>query len=306
MVCTVIVYFAIRGKDRSEYYGAGAAGLEKITFKDYLDVLKNNRALQMLVISASTDKLATQMNGNATVSIIIYAIICGNAAAAGLMGTYTTIPGVLILLFGIAFVARKFGQMKGFKVASWASMAVLAALMILFIVGNPSSLSLPGDGKFTGFNAFTIIFLVLMVLLTGFKNIASGLVYPMTADCTDYEVYRSGKYVPGLIGTVFSFVDKLISSLAPLIIGMLCAAVSSSSELPTAETPYTPALAAVGIFCMFGIVFIGFVFNIIAMHYYPLNKEMMDSISEDIARIKMESESVKYDSSKNVELKKHA
>ena len=26
----------------------------------------------------------------------------------------------------------------------------------------------------------------------------------MTADCADYEVYRSGKYVPGLMGTLFS------------------------------------------------------------------------------------------------------
>ena len=160
---------------------------------------------------------------------------------------------------------------------------------LLFVVGDPTTLSLPGDGSFGGFNLFTVLFLVLMVLFTGTKNIASGLVYPMTADCTDYEVYRSGKYVPGLIGTVFSFIDKLISSLAPLIVGVLCAAVSSSTELPTAETAYTPGLAVVGIFCMFGVVLLGFVFNIIAMHFYPLDKEKMDSIAEDIARIKKES-----------------
>ena len=124
LVCTVIVYLAIREKDKPEFYGTGNNLTQKVTFKDYLDVLKNNKALQMLVISASTDKLATQMNGNATVSILIYAIVCGNAAAAGLMGTYTTIPGVLILIFGIGYVARKFGQMRGFKLASWASIVI--------------------------------------------------------------------------------------------------------------------------------------------------------------------------------------
>ena len=289
LVCTVIVYLAIREKDRPEFYGTGNSLSQKITLKDYWDVLKNNKALKMLVISASTDKLATQMNGNATVSILIYAIVCGNAAAAGLMGTYTTIPGVLILIFGIGYVARKFGQMKGFKLASWASIILLGLIILLFAFGDPSSLSLPGDGSFTGFNAFTVVFFILMLLFTGTKNIASGLVYPMTADCTDYEVYRSGKYVPGLIGTIFSFIDKLISSLAPLIIGVLCAAVSSSTELPTAETPYTPGLAVVGVFCMFGVVLIGFIFNIIAMHFYPLDKEKMDAIAEDIARIKRES-----------------
>ena len=288
-ICTAIAYFAIRQKDKPEFYGVGKNNDKPMKLKDYWDVLKNNRALQMLVISASTDKLGRQMNGNATVSIILYAIICGNASAAGLMGAYTTIPGILILLFGIGFVARNFGQMKGFKYSSYAAAVVLAGLIALFVIGDPTALSLPGDGNFTGWNAFTITFIVLMICFTGFQNIAGGLVYPMTADCTDYEVYRSGRYVPGLIGTVFSFIDKLISSLAPLLVGLMCAAVSSSSELPTADTPYSKGLAVVGIVCMFGIVLFGYICNIVAMHFYPLNKEMMDSIEEDIVRIKNES-----------------
>ncbi len=304
LVFTAIAYVAIRGKDRPEFYGVGAKA-EKIKFKDYLDVLKKNKALQMLVISASTDKLATQMNGSATVSIIIYAIICGNAGAAGLVGAYTTIPAIIIIFLGIGFFSRHFGQMKGFKYASYLAMIMMVSLMALFIIGDPTALSLPGDGKFAGWNGFSLAFVGMMVLFTGFKQIAGNLVYPMTADCTDYEVYRSGKYVPGLIGTIFSFIDKLISSLAPLIVGVLCAMVSSSSELPTADTPYSKGLAAVGIFCMFGIVFVGYLCNIIAMHFYPLTKEKMEEIAEEIARIKRESViTVESDSAnkKNAEL----
>ncbi len=300
LIFTAIAYMAIRGKDRPEFYGAGNTESQKIRFKDYWEVLKKNRALQMLVISASTDKLATQMNGNATVAILVYAIVCGNAGAAGLVGTYTIIPGILIMFFGIGYVARNFGQMKGFKYSSYAAMFTMIALIAMFVLGDPTQLSLPGDGKFAGWNVFSLAFVGLMMLYTGFKQISGSLVYPMTADCTDYEVYRSGKYVPGLIGTVFSFIDKLISSLAPLIIGVLCAAVSSSSELPTADTPYSKGLAAVGIFCMFGILVIGYLCNIIAMHFYPLTKEKMESIAEDIARIKRESmEAPKADFSSN-------
>ncbi len=307
MVCTIIAYIAIREKDRPEFYGIGSKDEEPIKLKDYWQVLKSNRALQMLVISASTDKLGRQMNGNATASILLYAIICGNAAAAGLVGTYTIVPGIIMLFFGIGFVARRFGQMKGFTYASYAAAISLVALIALFVLGDPTGLSLPGDGRFAGWNAFSLAFLVLMVLFSGFQNIAGSLVYPMTADCTDYEVYRSGKYVPGLIGTLFSFIDKLISSLAPLLVGVLCAAVSSSSSLPKADTPYTKGLAVVGIICMFGVLLIGYICNIIAMHFYPLNKEMMDSISEDIARIKRESQSVKAtDSSSTKEIKKEA
>ena len=286
---TVITYIAIRSKDRPEFYGTGNTDKQKIKLKDYIDVLKHNRALQMLVVSASTDKLATQMNGNATVAIIIYAIVCGNAGANGLIGTYTIVPSILILAFGIGFVARNFGQMKGFKFASYAALIIMCVLTAMFAFGDPTQLSLPGDGKFTGWNAFSIAFVVLMVCFTGFKQIAGSLVYPMTADCTDYEVYRSGRYVPGLIGTIFSFIDKLISSLAPLIIGILCAKVSSSAQLPTVDTPYSKGLAAVGIFCMFGILIFGYLCNIIAMHFYPLTKEKMESISKDIADIKAKS-----------------
>lgn len=306
MLCTIIAYIAIREKDRPEFYGVGNAKAQKVSLKDYVDVLKHNKALQMLVISASTDKLGRQMNGNATVSIILYAIICGNASAAGLVGTYTLIPGFLMLFFGIGFVARKFGQLKGFVYSSYGAIVSLAALIALFVLGNPTTLSLPGDGRFAGWNGFSLLFVSLMVIFSGFQNISGSLVYPMTADCTDYEVYRSGKYVPGLIGTVFSFIDKLISSLAPLLVGLFCAAVSSSSELPTADTPYTTGLAWVGIICMYGMLLIGFICNVIAMHFYPLTKEKMDEIAEDIARIKRESQGVKSSDSSNKEMKLEA
>lgn len=52
---------------------------------------------------------------------------------------------------------------------------------------------------------------------------AGNIVIPMTADCADYETYRSGKYVPGLMGTLFSFVDKIVSSFAPMIAGLVFA-----------------------------------------------------------------------------------
>ena len=55
-----------------------------------------------------------------------------------------------------------------------------------------------------------IAFVVLIIALNGIRNIGSNMMIPMMADCTDYEVYRSGHYVPGLIATVYSFIDKLI------------------------------------------------------------------------------------------------
>ena len=56
-VLTVIAIISIAPKDRKEFFGTGQA--QKIGFKDYWDCIKNNRAIQMLVVAASTDKLAS-------------------------------------------------------------------------------------------------------------------------------------------------------------------------------------------------------------------------------------------------------
>lgn len=53
-VFMILAIIGIRRKDRPEFYGTGE--VQKITFKDYWDVLKHNRAIQMLVVSASSNE----------------------------------------------------------------------------------------------------------------------------------------------------------------------------------------------------------------------------------------------------------
>ena len=139
------------------------------------------------------------------------------------------------------------------------------------------------------FGVFTILHIVLSIAATGFTGLSGNIVIPMTADCADYEVYRSGRYVPGLMGTLFSFVDKLISSLAPLIAGLLFAMIGFKDTLPDVNTPYTPSLHYVGVFLCYGIVILGLICNLIAMKYYPLTKEKMEEIQTEIARIKAQN-----------------
>ena len=116
-------------------------------------------------------------------------------------------------------------------------------------------------------------------------GVSGNIVIPMTADCADYEVYRSGKYVPGLMGTLFSFVDKLISSLAASIVGVMCAMIGFKETLPGVDTPYSPQLKFIGLFCFFGLIC-----NLIAMKFYPLTREKMEEIQEKIAEIKAQAQ----------------
>ncbi len=286
-VFTIIAIIAIAPKDRSEFFGTGKP--IKVGFKDYWDVLKNNRAIQMLVVSASTDKLALVTQSNATVGVIIYAIICGNYALSGSIAAYTSIPTMLFLFFGVGFIATRLGQRKAMMFGTYGALICCVLQIVLFYVGDPTTLAFPGNENFTGWNFFTIAFFVLFLGMKGFTGISGNIVIPMTADCADYEVYRTGRYVPGLMGTLFSAVDKIISSLGATVIGLMCAAIGFKEQLPTVDTPLTPDLKFVGIFTMYGLLIIGLICNIIAMKYYPLTKEKMEEIQAEIAAIKQKA-----------------
>lgn len=68
--------------------------------------------------------------------------------------------------------------------------------------------------------------------------------------------------------------------------GVLCASIGFTESLPTTETPFTPALKYMGLFMMFGMPMIGWICNLVAMKFYPLNKEKMEEIQDEIAAIK--------------------
>ena len=283
-VFTLIAIFAIAPKDRPEYFGMGKA--EKVQLKDYWEVLKGNKAMQMLIVSASTDKLAMNTQTNSTVGIIIFGIVCGNYALSGAVSAYTSIPTMFILMFGAGYIATRMGQRQAMLFGTIGGLICSILMVVLFYIGDPTTLAFPGYDGFTGWNFFTLSFIVLYVLMKGFTGVSGNIVIPMTADCADYEVYRSGKYVPGLMGTLFSFVDKLISSLSATIVGMMCAFIGFSEQLPTVDTPYSDTLKFVGLFCMFGLPIFGLICNVIAMKFYPLTKEKMESIQEEIAATK--------------------
>lgn len=275
---TVLSIIAIWSKDRREYFGTGAP--QKITFKDYWQVIKNNRAIQMLVVAASTDKLCAQIGSNAVVAVMLYGIVSGNYGVYGEMSLIMLIPNMLIMFFGIGYIARKLGQKRALVLGSVGGIIFYALLILLFIFGTPTNLSI------SNLNLFTILFLLLMILARGSVGVAGSIVIPMTADCADYETYRSGRYVPGLMGTLFSFVDKLISSLSYLVVSLAIAAIGFTDTQPTPDTPYTTAIFWTAVLLMFGMPILGLVANLIAMKFYPLDKEMMEKIQTKIAAIK--------------------
>jgi len=100
---------------------------------------------------------------------------------------------------------------------------------------------------------------------------------PMVADCSDYETYCSGKYIPGIMGTLFSLVDKLVSALGSTIVGFALAMIGIST-LPDSTTPYAPGMKGVviALFCI--IPMLAWLATLLAMKKYSLTGERMKEI----------------------------
>ena len=100
---------------------------------------------------------------------------------------------------------------------------------------------------------------------------------PMVADCSDYETYRSGNYIPGIMGTLFSLVDKLMSRLSATVVGIAVSFVGLQS-LPTQYDPYTPGMnwVVIVLFCI--IPMVAWAATLIAMKGYTLTGAKMKEI----------------------------
>ena len=288
-VFTIIAVISIWPKDRVEFFGIGKPVMVKV--KDYWETLKNNRAIQMLVVAASTDKLASQAKVGA-VPIVMFGVVVGSYGINALTQPFISIPAVVLTVLVIGSLATMLGQRKGMIIGSVGGIVTSVMLIALWLLGDPTSMikSIDADGAPTlAFGFFTIAYIGLTIINTAFNNLSGNIVIPMTADCADYEVKRSGRYVPGMMGTLFSFVDKMVSSLAPLIAGAMYAMIGFKEKLPDQQAPYSTQLFFVSLFLMYGLVICGQIANLIAMKFYPLTKEEMEKIRAEIEKIKAEA-----------------
>ena len=277
-IFTTLAVIGIWTKDRTEFFGLGNK-TEKVKFKDYWSVLKGNRGLQMLIVAAATDKIALSVSTNSAVMIMLFGIVMGDYSLSGKIGTILIVPNVLITMVGTKY-AQKLGQKKALVVSTWISMILYTALAALLVLGDPTQIRLDN------FGLMTISFLVIYILGRGAVGVSGAFVIPMISDCADYETYLSGRFVPGMMGTLFSFVDKVISSFATTIIALAVAAIGFKDRMPDVTDVYSPEIMMVTIALFIGMPILGWIASLIAMKFYPLDKEKMAEVQAHIQELK--------------------
>jgi Na+/melibiose symporter-like transporter len=150
-------------------------------------------------------------------------------------------------------------------------------MFLLLWLGDPSQI------RMTDMNAMSLAFVSLYILGTGVRNISGGIVIPMIPDVADYEVYKNDRYAPGVMGTIFSFVDKMISSLGQTVIGLLLAFIGFKEVFPSVDTPATSQIFWVTMILFIGLLILGWIASLIAMKFYELDDKRMAEIQMELA-----------------------
>lgn len=103
------------------------------------------------------------------------------------------------------------------------------------------------------------------------------------ADAIDFELDRSGRYIPAVVSGTYSLVDKLITSFAAVIATGAVALLGYTTTMPQPTDPCTSAIFWMTLSLKFGLPLIGWVITLVAMRECPLTKEEMVNVQKRIA-----------------------
>ena len=276
---TALAIVGIWEKDNSKYFGIGGTQ-EKTKISEYIEIIKNNNPMQRLMVAGAGCKLALSIATNTTVLCMLYGCMMGNYDALYLpmmvLGYVFSVPFFLLTVRTSQKLGQKASLVKFVSVALVCYVGVLA-LLLLWQQGNPTWNLTLYDANGITINLYTVLFIIFFGVGYGAYYSTADMPIPMVADCSDYETYRSGKYIPGIMGTLFSLVDKLVSSLSATVVGIAVSFIGLEN-LPTADTPYAPGMNWVVLILFCIIPMIAWIATLIAMKGYKLTGSYMKEI----------------------------
>ena len=280
ILLTLLAVIGIWEKDQPKYFGIGGEKTEKLKVSEYVQIIKENKPMQRLMVAGAGCKLALSIATNTTVLCMLYGCMMGNYDGLYLpmmvLGYVFSVPFFLLTVRTSQKKGQKASLMRYVSVALVCYVGVFVLLLLWKQDSAAFSLSLLGEGGLS-INLYTVLFIMLFGIGYGAYYATADMPIPMVADCSDYETYQSGKYIPGIMGTLFSLVDKLVSSLSATVVGVAVSFIGLES-LPTQYDPYTPGMNVVVIVLFCVIPMVAWAATLIAMKGYSLTGEKMKEI----------------------------
>ena len=200
------------------------------------------------------------------------------------MGNYSGLylPMMIVgYVFSVPFflltvrTSQKHGQKASLVKYTRLALVMYIGVLVLLVMWKQG---VPGVNlSLTSINLYTILFIIFFGVGYGAYYATADMPIPMVADCSDFETYRSGRYIPGIMGTLFSLVDKLVSSLGSTVVGVAVAMIGIQS-LPDGNTPYSDGMHGVVIVLFCIVPMLAWIITLIAMKGYTLTGKRMKEI----------------------------
>ncbi len=280
VVLTVLAIIGIWEKDNEKYFGIGGGKQETVKVSEYIQIIKANKPLQRLMIAGGGCKLALSIATNVTVLCMLYGCMMGNYDTLYLpmmvVGYVFAVPFFLLTVR----TSQKHGQKKSLMTYVRLALMCYVGVMVLLILwrqGVPGlNLSIYSANGIS-INLYTVAFILFFGLGYGAYYATADMPIPMVADCADYETYRSGKFIPGIMGTLFSLVDKLVSSLSATVVSIALMFIGVS-DLPTKTTPYVDGMnwVVITLFCI--IPMLAWLMTLVSMKGYELDGQRIKTV----------------------------
>ncbi len=276
-VLVIISMIAITPYDKMENFASSSKTPVKI--RDCWELLKGNKSLWAFIIAASSDKVALMSASRPAISMMVFGIVIGNYAFYGKLSLITLIPCLLIIRFVVRLAVKKDTKTA---MVQWTLIAIIMALIMIFFmaIGDPTQISVSP--------IYMGIFFVIYSLYTGARAATSACNQAMIPDIVDYELYRSGKYLPATVAAVYTFVDKIVSSFATTIVAFCVAAIGYTTVMPQPGDPATSSIFWMAMFVWMGFPIIGWLCTLFAMKFYPLDAEYMRKIQLENQQVRCE------------------
>ena len=250
---------------------------ERLKLRDMVDVLKSNRPLQSYIISAASDKVAQQASSASIVSTMLNGILIGDMGLATTLSMIGMLPSILFAAYGARY-AGKHGHKE--SIVTWTRNCIFANLAIIafFIVTR----STVGTISISHMGLTMILFVALTFVTNGFAMCVTTANTGFMADIIDFELDRSGKYIPAVISGTYSLVDKIVSSFSAAIATGCVALIGYTTTMPQPTDEATGGVFWMTMFLRYGLAIFGWICTLLAMRRCGLTREEMVNVQKRI------------------------
>ena len=210
----------------------GTKKSEPLKMSDIVEVLKHNRPLQCYIASNASDKLAQQVGQPSHHQHAVQRYFDRQYGSGHHSDRHQHGSRPSSLRRSVPSMSASTAAKTASSTWTYVSMTITAALVLFFIFGDPTQIGVMGSPSM-------ILYVVLTLLQNGSNMCITTSNTSYMADAIDFELDRSGRYVPAVVSGTYSLVDKLITSFAAVIATGAVALLGYTTTMPQPTDPCT-------------------------------------------------------------------